>query len=534
MKRSCVRSFTLAFALLAITGCAKEQAPQGKSQPPAPAAVVSAERTSFAQVTSQLDPGGSLYLYLSTEQCLAGVSGKLAAWQGLLGAIPDLKPDDRDTLNQSFEIVTNLIRQSGIEEVSGFGMSAIAWETNLYHSKLVMHHYPGKRSGFLWNLFGQKPHALDGLNLLPASTAMAMFTDLDAPMLWSVVQKQFAQSGYPQAEDMLKKLPDGFEQATGLAWDRVLASFTGEFGIAVALDDTKVIPIPVSGGGDPLQIPEPSLLLVAKVKDEVIFNRIDEVLRRNAGQQIVKVEQPGLKMRTWPLPIPLPIQLRPTVALADGYLFIATTDALIQEVLAVKAGQHAGLKSTEEFKRLSNDVPVQGNNFTFVSRRFGQTMVKVQDQALQMTGNSSGAPAALLQSLVGSGKPTASYTVGGNTDEGWLVVANGNQHPGRMLAISAAAPMGILAAVAIPNFVKARGTTQQNVCVNNLRQIDAAKQQWALELKKTGADTLSRADVSAYLRNQQFPVCPAGGAYTINAVSQRPQCSHAGHSLSDQ
>ena len=69
-------------------------------------------------------------------------------------------------------------------------------------------------------MFGQKPHALDGLNLLPASTALATFTDLDAPMLWSVVQKQVAQSGFPQAEEMLNKLPDGFEKATGLKWDR--------------------------------------------------------------------------------------------------------------------------------------------------------------------------------------------------------------------------------------------------------------------------------------------------------------------------
>ena len=87
-------------------------------------------------------------------------------------------------------------------------MSSIARETNFYHSKVVLHHYPGKGSGFLWNMFGQKPHALDGLNLLPATTALATFSDLDAPMLWSVIQKQVAQSGFPQAEELLNKLPE--------------------------------------------------------------------------------------------------------------------------------------------------------------------------------------------------------------------------------------------------------------------------------------------------------------------------------------
>jgi len=273
------------------------------------------------------------------------------------------------------------------------------------------------------------------------------------------------------------------------------------------------------------------LLLVAKVKDDTIFNRIDAALTQSAGQQIIKADKPGLKMRTWPLPVPLPIQLRPTVALADGYLFIATTDALIQEVLAVKASQHSGLKSTQEFQRLSKDVPAQGNSFSFVSLRFGQTMLKVQQQAIQMTANSPDNPTAWLQSFLGSGKATDSYTVAANTDEGWLTVANGTQPPTRMLAVAAAVPIGIVAGIAIPNFVKARQTAQQNACINNLRQIDAAKKQWALENKKTDTDTPTREDLTPLLSNKQFPVCPAGGNYTINPVSHRPECSHEGHSL---
>jgi ABC-type proline/glycine betaine transport system substrate-binding protein len=94
-------------------------------------------------------------------------------------------------------------------------------------------------------------------------------------------------------------------------------------------------------------------------------------------------------------------------------------------------------------------------------------------------------------------------------------------------------PIGILSAIAIPNFVKACGTSQQNACISNLRQIDGAKSQWALDKKMTDSDTPTRADLKIYLGNRQFPVCPAGGTYTINSVSSRPECSHAGHSLHD-
>ena len=70
--------------------------------------------------------------------------------------------------------------------------------------------------------------------------------------------------------------------------------------------------------------------------------------------------------------------------------------------------------------------------------------------------------------------------------------------------------IGLLAAIAIPNFIRARTTAQKNACINNLRQIDGAEQQWALETKQDGAALPAFTDISGYLKNSV--VCPAGGA----------------------
>jgi len=67
-------------------------------------------------------------------------------------------------------------------------------------------------------------------------------------------------------------------------------------------------------------------------------------------------------------------------------------------------------------------------------------------------------------------------------------------------------------------------------CVNNLRQIDGAKQQWALENRKTAEAVPSAPDMAPYLKDG-IPKCPAGGAYTLNAVGAHPTCSVAGHAL---
>src|SRR5882724_382259 len=61
--------------------------------------------------------------------------------------------------------------------------------------------------------------------------------------------------------------------------------------------------------------------------------------------------------------------------------------------------------------------------------------------------------------------------------------------------------IGLLAAIAIPNFVKARATSQANACINNLRQIDAAANQWALENKKKTGDTITfPSDLTPYIK----------------------------------
>ena len=89
--------------------------------------------------------------------------------------------------------------------------------------------------------------------------------------------------------------------------------------------------------------------------------------------------------------------------------------------------------------------------------------------------------------------------------------------------------IGLLAAIAIPNFIKARATSQQNACINNLKQIDGAISTWALETgQSTGASVASVQTVSAYIKlnaNSSIPICPAGGSYTTTTVGGTPQVS---------
>jgi len=90
--------------------------------------------------------------------------------------------------------------------------------------------------------------------------------------------------------------------------------------------------------------------------------------------------------------------------------------------------------------------------------------------------------------------------------------------------------IGLLAAIAIPSFVKARNTSQQNACINNLRQIDSAKEQAAMARHWAGdVDTdaaANKAIVEEYIRGGE-PTCPGGGEYTYGEVDTPPSCNIA-------
>jgi prepilin-type N-terminal cleavage/methylation domain-containing protein len=91
--------------------------------------------------------------------------------------------------------------------------------------------------------------------------------------------------------------------------------------------------------------------------------------------------------------------------------------------------------------------------------------------------------------------------------------------------------IGLLAAIAIPNFLKARATTQANACINNLRQIEAGINQWAMENgQPSGTLVPGISTVSVYIKlnsSSSVPSCPANGTYTVCTVGIEPevQCS---------
>jgi prepilin-type N-terminal cleavage/methylation domain-containing protein len=88
--------------------------------------------------------------------------------------------------------------------------------------------------------------------------------------------------------------------------------------------------------------------------------------------------------------------------------------------------------------------------------------------------------------------------------------------------------IGILAAIAVPNYIHARERSRMVTCIQNLRVIDNSIQQWAMEAKKEAGAPVTAADINSYMRD--LPVCPSGGksfsdSYEISVTDAQPVCT---------
>ncbi len=87
--------------------------------------------------------------------------------------------------------------------------------------------------------------------------------------------------------------------------------------------------------------------------------------------------------------------------------------------------------------------------------------------------------------------------------------------------------IGILLAIAVPNFVRARERSRAKTCVGNLKQIDSAKEQFAMENRLDEGDSVDMTDLAPdYIKSE--PQCPSGGTYTTGNIGEDPVCSIGG------
>ncbi len=413
-----------------------------KSPPPGET-IKPAEKCSFYEVTRNLDPGGSFYMYLSTEQIIKKAE-ELIENIKLMAISESQDPAKKKEADQIIGIVSMILKEIGLFEISGVGLSSVAMDNGFNHCKFVIHHYNSKDDGLMWNVMEEGSDALDSQKLLPANTAFAAFSDYKLSYLWEWINKKAAENNI----DAVQKGFDGLRQmlkTKEIDLDKIIASLDGKKGIIVTLDEARMNKIPAMG--QTLEIPDPGIALVFYVEDETIFNMMQKLIPipPQVTGKVKKIAGPVL---------PAPVTLAPMVVQRDNLLIFASNGKIVDDIFAGQDGGK-GLLAGDEFKKLAVNMPLTGNGFSFLSAKIFKMITEIQEKAAAAAGEESKSPFAALKRLNLFPKDLAFYNVIQNTDEGFVFSSNNNLPMGAAAIMPVVAVGGIVAAIAIPNLVKA-------------------------------------------------------------------------------
>jgi hypothetical protein len=321
--------------------------------------------TAFDRVTQHLDPGGSFYFYWSLEEILGHLSAALTTARDR--ALRSFRsPNEKEQFIDTSDLVIQLIRSSGIEGLSAFGGSSKQVENNLYLTKAFA--YAPQPSGFLWQTFTKAPHRFAALDFLPANTAAFGLYDINLLALWQALLKDLATSRIQEVVIALNEFARQVHSNTGMTVDELLGSLGDEAGFVVTLNQDVKVPIPLPNGM--VEIPEPAGAIFWTVRDDRLFDRLDEMFATNPATQ--KEDRPDLRIRVIPGAAPVEY-IRPTLAKIKNYLIIASNDKLVRNFAESLAGNAPTISTVAEFKDLAKDVGDSGNMAQYISKGFQQT-----------------------------------------------------------------------------------------------------------------------------------------------------------------
>lgn len=515
--------------------------PAPESQPPEPTGVVvnplatlpalptasvveEKDPTPFGEVTRHLDRGGTFYTYLSTEQAQGWVQTAFAdgeGWMREFVLVPEPAPAETKSVKEGLDLARDVYAGLGLAGIDAIGASTLEISGGLKRNVAVIHRDSAAGNGLIWKAFGNAPHELAGLKLMPAETALALHGDLDLATIVAWLQTMTEAHGSKEFRvDFGKDLKDA-------AFQKVLESYGGEVGFFVTLDPVKTIEVPASAGvwglfetkppvagtdekgaafptpaaagskdqsPPTVKLPEPGFVFTLKVRDDGLQKIIQGLM---SGQRLALQIMPagGVTIHHLPKPMPLdwPFTVQPAMFQVGDYLVIASSPALAAKVVAVQQGKAPALADSAGFKKLAGNLSLQGNQFNYVSETLAQLHSAMARRQLE-AGPASGSLKKLMIKVMANGM-AAQVSVLQVRPEGMVLQTHtrGIGYDSAALLAGAGIPVMLGAAWALPALLEGGADSL------------AADQKFNDEMKLSQGRLLAAGLMQTSLSNGQWP-----------------------------
>ncbi len=466
-------------------------------------------------LASQLQAGGDVYTLKSSE-------GRL---EGMVAMVGEMVKAGGEEPAAIFAQVDQLLREQGMYSLLGIGYSSVPRGDGLKDTRLFLaREAEAAKLGAWRSLLGGEASERSLLAFVPKDAALLLGITPDPAAIWSLwshINLTLANHGDAEAA---ARAVDQLQARLGADPAALLASLDGELVVSLQLaTDGSTVAIPM--GRQNMTMPQPSLLLMAKVKD----NRLQEFLLGKLqadGVALASTDVQGVQMLSRPAPLAAPLPLQPAMARQGDTLIFGTTPAVVAAAVHA-ARQGDGLVSSAGFQHLFGGSKVVANALFYSDPRLAEL---VRQAAEQMSAGNQRMPN--FAALLGPPPPAATGWRMVNGANGVLLSGIGTGVAGEQLLQGLPMQMVMMAGVAIPAMSQARTRAKNVSCQANLRQIEGAKQTWCIQENQPEDAVPTAADLGSYFTSGFASVrCPQGGTYTINAINQPATCSHPGHLL---
>lgn len=469
----------------------------------------------YQNVMSQLDANGQLMFYINIDGVLRKV---LKEADGFIQLASKGDPDAKKALDVIARL-DQFFGETGLYDLRAFGMSSVPLGGGQYVTKAFVGRTPSANAPLFWQIGGGEPHDLRGLYLFPRDAVVASVSDMNLQALWTLIQKGVLDVGGEKPHEAFRAKLDELKQSMQVDVDALIQSLGNEMAISIQFAGERTIELPL--GPEPVTMPEPSAFFAVATKDDTLLKTILSI-KEQMQLPLEKQEADGLTIYVMPAAEQAPFPVQMALAQQEGFFFVASNPGTIKAALDSLKKKN-GLAASVEFRGMAAKLPAKYNDMTYVDARFNRVVQDIQIKATKSTGGADAdMQVALLEKIYGwSGQGTA-MTVHVNKPDGVLSQGISPTSGKQMAMAMMAAPVGLVAAIAIPSIFKARTTAQQNQGLNSLRMIDSAKEQWALANSKQDGDEVTEADLLEYFMGGTMPTPPPGGRFEINPIGTDP------------
>ncbi|MEN8221900.1 MAG: hypothetical protein ABFR36_01465 [Acidobacteriota bacterium] len=402
--------------------------------------------TGFSSITSKLEKGGDLFVYLNTSKISASIERSINTLKETITSSEKMQGGQKGEAEKWFTFIKSILKGSGLLEISGIGISSKEYEKGFTRSKFIVQHDPDKGKGLFWNSGSNRSGDLSSLDILTEDTVFASFSDINYNTIWKWIRKQAEQSGDDKIRFGLTSMEKDLKD-NGIDLNSLLSSINGETGIIFTMDKTNIKEYPTPD--KKIKFPDPGFALVIETANDSIFTLLSKKI-----PEVKIIEKDGVKSISIKTP-KMPFSFSPKIIQAENMLIIASRPEIVESIL--KGAGDKSIRNSEEFKKLSTGMPDSGNGFTFLSSAFFSEILRIQKEVNPGNVEAQNKGMEFIKKMGLNFDNLSFFRIVRRTDEGYNLTTNSTMKIEMLMMLPAIAAGGVFAAVLIPQLSKSRG-----------------------------------------------------------------------------